>query len=132
MGFNNDALVDAEFCVKNQHNNAYSLKGWVKYKLGNYKEAFSDFNECIRFNKTDSKCYNGKGNYYYNIKMNYQLALDAFSNAIRYNSKEGKYYFNRGIANERLRYKGAACSDYKEAIRLGFTQAQSQLNAYCK
>ena len=132
MGFNNDALVDAEYCVKNRDNSAYSLKGWAKYKLGNHKEAFSDFNECIRSNKTDSKCYNGKGNYYFNIKSRYKLAHDAFSKAIKYNSQEGKYYFNRGIANERLRYKGAACSDYKEAIRLGFTQAQSRLNAYCK
>ncbi|RMZ49503.1 hypothetical protein EB821_01895 [Candidatus Marinimicrobia bacterium PRS2] len=132
MGFYNDALVDAEYCVKNRDNSAYSLKGWAKYKLGNHKEAFSDFNECIRLNKTDSKCYNGKGNYYFNIKINYKLALDAFSNAIRYNSKEGKYYFNRGLANERLRYKGDACADYRKAVRLGFTQAQSQLNAYCK
>lgn len=128
----NDALVDAEYCVKNRDNNAYSLRGWVKYKLGNYEKAFSDFNECIRLNKTDSKCYNGKGNYYFNINKNYKLALDAFSNAIRYNSKEGKYYFNRGLANLKLKYKGAACVDYKEAIRLGYTKGQSQLNAYCK
>jgi tetratricopeptide (TPR) repeat protein len=132
MGLNHDALVDAEYCVKNGGNNAYSLKGWAQYKLGNHKEAFSNFNDCIRLNKTDSKCYNGKGNYYFMIKMNYQLALDAFSKAIKYNSKEGKYYFNRGLANERLRYKGDACADYRKAVRLGFTQAQSQLNAYCK
>ena len=132
MGLNNDALVDAEYCVKNRGNNAYSLKGWAQYKLGNYEEAFSDFNECIRLNKTDSKCYNGKGNYYFNIKNRYKLAHDAFSKAIKYNSKEGKYYFNRGLANERLRYKGNACADYREAIRLDYTKAQSQLNAYCK
>ena len=128
----NDALVDAEYCVKNKDNNAYSLRGWVKYKLGNHKEAFSDFNECIRLNKTDSQCYNGKGNYYFNIKINYKLALDAFSNAIRYNSKEGKYYFNRGLTNEKIGYIAAACADYKKAIRFGFVQAESRTNWYCK
>ena len=123
---------DAEYCVKNRGNNAYSLKGWAQYILGNYEEAFSDFNECIRLNKTDSKCYNGKGNYYFNIKMNYQLALDAFSNAIRYNSKEGKYYFNRGLTNEKIGYLIAPCADYKKAVRFGFVQAESRTNWYCK
>ena len=93
-------------------------------------EALSDFTHCIQLDNNNSGCYTGRGNVNFS-KTKYVAALDDFNKAIKKDG-QGSHYFDRGLSYKNLKNKRKACKDFRKSHQLGYSEAQTQLDNYCK
>ena len=62
----------------------------------------------------------------------YDEAIRDFSKALELKTDYDKAYYNRGLAEYYSDKKNAACSDLKQAARLGYQPAAEALVNFCK
>ena len=98
--------------------------------MKNNTEALSDFTHCIQLDKNNSECYNGRGIVNFS-KTKYRAALSDFEIAIKKDG-QGIHYYYRGLSYKKLNNERKACKDFRKSHQLGYSEAQTQLDNYCK
>jgi tetratricopeptide (TPR) repeat protein len=110
---------------------------------GNYNLARSlyeqkKFEEAItRFKKVDFLQTKYLDTYYlmglcYGGLNDYKTALTWLDKAIEQDPNKAIYYSNRGIAKGQMGVNTNFCPDFQKALDLGFAEAQTMLDRYCK
>ncbi len=99
---------------------AYSNRGSVYARLGQYQNAIEDFNKAINLkpSKDTEVYYNSRGDVYLKTGQ-YQLATDDFNKAISLNPDYTDAYINRAIAYLSRGNKKFGCYDAHKACELG-------------
>ena len=100
---------------------AYSLRGGVYEKLGQYQRAIENYSQAIRLNPNDSFDYLLRGAIYEKLGQ-YQRAIENYSQAIPVSDTFYKsiYYVSRGCVYEKLGKFERACNDWRKACELEF------------
>jgi tetratricopeptide (TPR) repeat protein len=94
----------------------YSNLGSVKMRLFKNQEALSSLNEALKWNNTNVRTLNLRGQVNIALK-NYQDALNDFTAAIANDGKSAISYYNRGLVNAQLGQFASAINDFNQAIR---------------
>jgi tetratricopeptide (TPR) repeat protein len=68
----------------------------------------------------------------YSMLGDFKDAISAFDEAIRQRPKDGSLYYNRAIAKARLDAGADYCTDLKQAVDLGYAEAQNAYDMACK
>ncbi len=95
----------------------YFLWGNVKYKLGDYAGAITDYTKAIRLKPDDANAYLNWGAAKDNLGQHFAAIAD-FDTAIKLKPNAADAYLNRGAAKNNLGQHFAAIADYDIAIRL--------------
>ncbi|MBW4615409.1 MAG: tetratricopeptide repeat protein [Desmonostoc vinosum HA7617-LM4] len=94
----------------------YYKQGHAAYKIKDYEQAITNFNQAILQNPQYAKTYVNRGNARYNLK-DYEGAVVDYTQALKINPNEIKAFVNRGNARNMLaEYSSEADKEYKLAI----------------
>lgn len=113
--------------------------GIKKYELGDFITAIQFFNSAIDADsmKQNLLLYSYRGSTRHKMK-DYAGAIEDFTKAISLKPTRQDYlknwidaYYNRGVSKYFLNDRQGACSDWKEALDLGLTDAAIPLRSYC-
>ncbi len=107
--------------------NTYFTWGYVKYQLGDYDGAISDFTHSIRLNPNYAPVYYVRG-YVKGTLEQFNLEIADYNNAIRIKPDYVQAYVARGYAKGKLGQDYAAITDYNNAIRIQPDFVQAYLN----
>jgi tetratricopeptide (TPR) repeat protein len=93
-------------------------RGILYNHMGEYAEAFKDFEEALELNSNFPEAYINRGNsYFYTGQVD--RAIADYNRAIqRRSAKRHTAYFNRGLANESQKKPDAAFADFVRANEL--------------
>ena len=105
----------------------YFRWGKEKYKLGDYKNAITDYDMAIRLNPDHADAYSNRGNVKNKLGQ-YNAAIADYDTAIRLNPDHADAYSNRGNVKNKLGQYNAAIADYDTAIRLNPDHADTYKN----
>ncbi len=105
----------------------YFRRGNIRYELGDYVDAITDYTTVIRLKPDDASAYNNRGVAKVGLEQ-YFAAISDFDTAIRLNPDDADAYNNRGIAKGKLGQYFAAIADYDTAIRLNPDDANAYYN----
>ena len=105
----------------------YFRWGKEKYKLGDYKNAITDYDMAIRLNPDHADAYSNRGNVKYDLGE-YNAAIADYDIAIRLNPDHADAYSNRGNVKYDLGEYNAAIADYDMAIQLNSDHADAYNN----
>ncbi len=109
---------------------ALNNRGATKLESGKPEDAKKDFELVLSKDPKNSGAYNNLSSVA--IKMqDYIKAKELANKAIQLNEKNGPAYYNRGIARQMLREEEGSCEDWKKALNLGVSSAQTFLNTDC-
>jgi Flp pilus assembly protein TadD len=111
---NNIALYDHSLKVS-PSDVIYCSRGLAYGKLGDNRQAISDYDRAIEINPKDVESYSNRGVAYRKLG-NYRRAIEDYDRAIEINPKHAEAYYNRGIAYAELGNQRQAISDYDRAI----------------
>ena len=110
---------------------AYFERAYCKELINDPENAITDYSSAINIRKDYADAYNNRGFVKYNQK-NYKAAIKDFDKAIKIKPDYGSAYFSRGTVKQQLGNQKGACSDWKKAFDLGYSEAKSYLDQYCK
>ena len=111
---------------------AYTNRGLAKSKLGDYSEGLKDLNYVIDIVPEFILTYLYRGIIKAESK-DYSGAIADFTKVIeKEETKSPSAYTNRGLAKYKLGDLNGACSDWKEAAKLGGKTAQAYIIKNCK
>lgn len=96
--------------------NAYSKRGYARFKLKEYKKAINDFTKVIDYSPSSST-YFYRGNCYYSLK-DYTNALQDYNKALEDEPDNFDILYNRGYAFFRLKLYKEAINDWQKTIML--------------
>lgn len=121
--------------IDNRRSNADMAHGY--FYLGNYhdlhgkdEEAFKNYDLALSRNSGYLLALNNRG--ILNGKnANINGAISDFSKAIELKHDYAEAWYNRGVALYQLQKSDEACSDWQQASRLGFEQANAVISQYC-
>jgi tetratricopeptide (TPR) repeat protein len=127
------AMEDADKAIHIDPNIAegYYNRGVLKEYMKDYKGALQDFDKAISLNPRSDMAFYYRGLTKSNI-LDYTGALDDLNRAINLNPYNAKVLFLRGNIYFNLQNSTFACIDWNSALKLGLTDAQNQLEKYCK
>jgi len=123
--FNKAIELKPDFAV------AYNNRGNLFLDENKYEEAMRDYNKSIELDADHVQAYNGLGVLLMRQNKN-DAALAEFNKAIDRNPSYGEAYCNRAIANYNSGRKQAACSDLQQSMQLGFGQAKTLADQWCR
>ena len=106
----------------------YWHRGNVKYELGQYEAAISDYTQAIHLKPDYADAYNNRGNAKYNL-MQYEAAITDYDMAIRLKPDFALAYYNRGNAKALLDRTWEAKQDVRTALRLAEKAGDESLKA---
>lgn len=110
---------------------AYDRRGISYLKLLNFRKAFRDFDKALELNPNYAEVYNHRG--IANICLNQpMLAINDYTRAIELNENYAKAYYNRGLVYIALDLMDMAYKDLKVAYDLGYIEAASVIDEYCR
>ena len=123
------AIADCDEAIKLDPTNdeAYSVRGFAKTKLGRHTESLADLDEAIFLNSGVALNFSNRG-YLKNELGNHKEALIDLTEAIRLDASNSVTFSNRGFANSRLGKLKEAVKDCNEAIRLDSKNAFAYIN----
>lgn len=96
---------------------AWNNRGIAQTKLGNYKEALTDFDKAITLAPNMATAYYNRAEIHAALGLN-EAAIADYTSAITFNDTVSHYYNNRGIAYAATGNCPAALSDYYKARSL--------------
>jgi tetratricopeptide (TPR) repeat protein len=99
--------------------------------LGKYKQAIEQYTKAIQTDSKYTKAYFNRGALYFN-NNEFENSISDFSKVLELSPNDAEAYYNRGQARYYNAQKSLACTDWKEAKRLGFIKAQNMLDVYCR
>jgi len=88
--------------------------GITYIELGDYSQAFANFDRAIEINDLDAKAYNGLGIAHTNLE-DYPQAIDCLNKATKLNPAYVEAYYNRGIAHKLQGNNKKAIQDFESA-----------------
>lgn len=94
---------------------AYTSRGVVYFKRGDFNRAIPDFGEAIKLAPEDASAYEDRGNAYYS-QRDYDRALADFSEAIKRNPQLASPYARRGLTYRAKGDYSRSIADLSEAI----------------
>jgi tetratricopeptide (TPR) repeat protein len=110
---------------------ALNNRGATKLESGKPDDAKKDFELVLSKDPKNSGAYNNLSSVAIK-QQDYKKAKDLATKAIQLNENNGPAYYNRGIARQMLREEDGSCEDWKKALELGVSSAQTFLNTDCK
>lgn len=141
LGYWKKALTDYQKAIKIDpditHENYLQSGDILQKKLGNYQQAIAMYDQAVIVMRDNQmpvliyKCYFNRGNCNLKLKK-FEQAVKDYSQTIKLKPDHAGSYTNRGMARYNLKDKTGACADWKKAVELGFTSAQSYVDSYCK
>jgi tetratricopeptide (TPR) repeat protein len=105
---------------------AFSCRGMVNTKQGNYGDALTDFNKALSLNPTDADTYINRGLLKRRMK-DYKGAIEDYNQALKFNPS-ALAYSNRGAARQSLGKLHRAIRDYNKALDLDPNYAPACFN----
>jgi Flp pilus assembly protein TadD len=116
----NAAIADAnkalELKVANA-DDAYSIRGTARARLGDYNGAIADCNKAIKLNPNHALAYNNRANNKIRLR-DYSGAVSDCNRSIALNPNSGLPYYNRGFALTNLGDQAGALADWLKAVQL--------------
>ncbi|MBR1695056.1 MAG: tetratricopeptide repeat protein, partial [Selenomonas sp.] len=116
--------------IKPDYPGTYINRGYTYYRLKNYQQAISDYDNAIMFKPELAglvATYNGRGNAYQKLG-NIQQAIKDYNKAIELNPKYAPAYTNRGGACYIMGNTHQAIADHSKAIELNPKLVESYYN----
>ena len=117
--------------LKPNYNEVYFNLGNLYFRKERIAEALYNFNKAIELNPSYAEAYNNKENLLFSEKK-FDEAIVMYSKARALKDNYGQAYYNRGLSNYYSGKKEAACTDLKQAVKLGESSAAYALNQICK
>ena len=105
----------------------YFRWGKEKHKLGDYKNAITDYDMAIQLNPDHADAYNNRGNVKNKLGQ-YNAAIADYDIVMRLNPSHADAYSNRGNVKNKLGQYNAAIADYDMAIQLNPDHADAYNN----
>jgi tetratricopeptide (TPR) repeat protein len=124
---NDIALYDHSLKVAGPSDVIYRNRGFAYGKLGNKRQAISDFDRAIEINRKYLDAYNNRGIAYSELG-NYRQAISDYDRAIEINPEYARPYINRGAAYSELGNQRQAISDFDRAIEINPESAEAYIN----
>ncbi len=127
------ALSDYEIALNyfQDSSRVFYDRGYARYRLGNLSEAISDYNKAIEISPWRAEIYNERGIARFN-QGDIIGAIGDYSKSINLDSTKGVSFSNRAFAYYTRNNLDAACADLKQAVALGYKDAELPMNQYCK
>lgn len=110
---------------------AYYARGSVYLNGRKPDLAITEFNKALQFESNNATYHFMKGNAYFS-KQAYKEASTSYIAAINLNKRFATAYHNLGLCQIRQNNNTAGCTNLKNALKLGFKQAQKSIDQYCK
>lgn len=110
---------------------AYQMRGAAQQKLKKYPQAIHDYTLVIEYGESYFKAvgYYNRG-IIYNMTGAYSDAIADFSKVIELDKKMAGAFFHRGIAKSKTGDLAGRFDDFRQAARLGDSNAETFLNTY--
>ncbi len=127
------ALKDFSEAVSRQPDSSevYASRGMVLYQLGRLPEAGHDFDKALQLKPTDATARFNRGNVEFR-QRNYKAAILDFEAAVRADSKFAKAFYALGLSRISIGQRSVGCLSLKQADKLGYADAASAVEIYCK
>jgi len=132
-GDNEGAYSDLSKAIKIYPNDAefYFNRGNVCNNLSKFENAISDYTSAIKLKPIYPEAFNNRGASYGNLNR-LNESLSDYNKAVILNPKYAEAYFGRAITKAGLNDQNGACNDWLSAQQLGYEDATSMLEKYCK
>lgn len=117
--------------LKPDYAKAYISRGIAKARTGSFENAIPDLNTAVKLQPNNADAYLNRGVIYLNLKK-YNEAISDFNSTLKYKPNFNYAFFNRGIAKLSNGDKNGGCNDLHKANNLGFKQAATAIQQYCK
>jgi tetratricopeptide (TPR) repeat protein len=123
------AIIDYDQAIRlnPKYSEAYSNRGFARYKVGDNQGAITDYDQAIRIDPESTIAYNRRA-VFRNRLGDDQGAIADFDQAIRLDPKYALSYKNRGQIRSSLGDDQGAIADFDQAIRLDPKYALAYVN----
>jgi len=109
----------------------YVKRGISYAALLKIPEAINDFNKAISLNPKETNALYNRGNIYFQTK-DFTSAEKDFLAAVRIDSRFAKAFYGLGIVEQQMGKIDEACMSMKNANRLGYADAKTASDSFCK
>jgi len=110
---------------------AYNNRGVAKYFLQDYTGSITDLNKAIQLRPDYVDYFYSRGSAKYALQ-DYTGALIDFNKAIQLKPDNATFYYTRGNIKTYLKDMNGACTDWTKAEELGYSDALTSIQKYCK
>lgn len=130
---NESALTDVQHYLSFYPNNIQAIELSSEYaaNTGRYLTALSQLGKLIKTMPNEPKYYIQRAKIYMKSE-NWAMAEMDFAMSLDYDPNNADVYLQKGLCRYYQGNVPGACSDWKNALRLGSFQAQELLFKYCK
>lgn len=127
------AFADVNYFLSYYPNciDALLLSADIATKMGKNISALFSLGKLIKLDPSSWKYYAARANLYLSSK-NWEVAEIDFSKAIELNPKDKNLYLGRGTCRQNLGKQAQACTDWKQAVKLGSFEAQELIYKNCR
>lgn len=109
----------------------YVKSGMIRAALLNVPEAINDFDKALKLNPTETNALYNRGNIYFQTK-DFENAEKDFLAAVKVDSRFAKAFYGLSIVQQKMNKNDEACMNMKMANRLGYADAKTALDSFCK
>lgn len=125
----NDCTKAAE--IQPDTSEIYVKRGMINAALLKVPEAIGDFDEALQLNPKETNALYNRGNIYFQTK-DYEKAEKDFMTAVSIDSRFAKAFYGLSVVQQKMNKNDEACMNMKMANRLGYTDAKTALDSFCK
>ncbi|PAC26154.1 tetratricopeptide repeat protein, partial [Flectobacillus sp. BAB-3569] len=90
-----------------------------------------DFDKALEIDPKDTNALYNRGNIKFQ-SAELEDAIKDFTEAVKIDAQFAKAYYGLGLAYQKLGNSDASCMNLKQANRLGYPDAKTALETYCK
>jgi tetratricopeptide (TPR) repeat protein len=109
----------------------YVKSGMINAALLKVPEAIQDFDKALKLNPKETNALYNRGNIYFQTK-DFEKAEKDFLTAIKVDSRFAKAFYGLSIVQQKMNKTDEACMNMKMASRLGYADAKTALDSFCK
>lgn len=109
----------------------YVKSGIIHAALLKIPEAINDFDKALKLNPNEINALYNRGNIYFQTK-DFENAEKDFLTAVKVDSRFAKAFYGLSIVQQKMSKTDEACMNMKMANRLGYADAKTALDSFCK
>ena len=106
-------------------------RGMIHAALLKVPEAINDFDKALKLNPKETNALYNRGNIYFQTK-DYENAEKDFLATVKVDSRFSKAFYALSIVQQKMNKTDEACMNMKMANRLGYADAKTALDSFCK